>query len=135
MIRAGSQLDAVAKRNGKDGAEAVDDVGSKKQRNMQAGVVNGGVLEMVGEALPDRVEHGAEFPLLRQLVAIDSARRGRVHIESGGCVAGGGRRVRFGGAVLDQLPYLLVEGHLLEQCIDLPLDLRAGELRVGRCYV
>jgi hypothetical protein len=40
--------------------------------------------------------------------------------------------VRFGGAVLYQLPYLLVERHLLEQRIDLLLDLRAGGLRVGR---
>ncbi len=48
---------------------------------------------------------------------------------------GGGRGVRFGGAVLDQLAYFLVEGHLLEQCIDLPLDLRARELRVGRRYM
>jgi hypothetical protein len=43
--------------------------------------------------------------------------------------------MRFGGAVLDQLPYLLVDCHLLEQCIDFLLDLWAGELRVGRCYV
>ena len=121
--------------NGENGTEAVDDVGAEKQRNMQAGVVNGGVLEMVGKGLPDRVEHGAEFPLLREHVAVDSPRGGRVHVESGGGVAGGGRGVRFGGAVLHQLAYFLVERHLLEQCIDLPLDLRAGELRVGRCYV
>ena len=38
----------------------------------------------------------------------------------------------FGGAVLDQLAYLLVQCHLLEQCIDLLLDLRAGKLQVGR---
>jgi hypothetical protein len=36
-------------RKRKDGAEAVDDVGSKKQRDMQARVVNGSVLKMVGK--------------------------------------------------------------------------------------
>ena len=118
-------------RNRKDSAEAVDDVGSKKQRDMQAGVVNGSVLKMVGKALPNSVEHGAEFPLLREHVAVDSPRCGRVHVKSGRCVAGVGRGVRFGCAVLHQLAYLLVERHLFEQCIDLPLDLRAGELRIG----
>ncbi len=38
--------------------------------------------------------------------------------------------MRFGRVVLHQLAYLLVERHLFEQCIDLALDLRVGELRV-----
>ncbi len=45
--------------NRKYGAEAVDDVGPKEQRDMQARIVHSSVLKMVGKALPNGVEHGA----------------------------------------------------------------------------
>ena len=122
-------------RHWEDSAEAVDDVGAEEQRYMEARIVNSSVLEMVGKALPDRVEHGAEFTLLREGVAVDSARAGRVDIESGGRGPGEFCGVRFRGVVLDQLADLLVECHSLEQRVDLLLNFRAGDLRVGSCVV
>jgi hypothetical protein len=59
VTRPGSQLGRGAERHGKDGAEAVNDVGTEEQRNVQARIVDGGVLKVVGEVLPDGIQHGS----------------------------------------------------------------------------
>ena len=75
---------------------------------MQPGVIDGGMLEVIGQLLPNGVQHGTELSRFGQLIGIDAIRAGRVDVER---CCGGACRGCLAGAVLHELADLLVECH------------------------
>src|ERR1700756_4304762 len=117
-----------SERYRKDGAKPVNNVCSKEQGNVQPCAIDSRVLEVIGKPLADSIQHGAKLALLRQLIAIYAARPRRIDVQRGCRDASVFSRMSLCGAVLDQLPDLLLKGHSCQEIVDLPLDLLASQL-------
>ena len=100
----------------------MQDVGAGQQGNVQAALVDGGMLIRGDLRLPADVEQRADEAPLGKLHGGElQALRGRGLAVGTGCSGG---RCGAGGVVLHKLAEFFLERHLLEQIVDAALDPR-----------
>ena len=86
---------------------AVDHIESEEKRNMQPGLVDGNLLQLIGLLCADRIEQRTYFSLAHHLLIA-----GAIRARSGGSAQG----------ELRQLSDFLLDGHPGEKRVDVAID-------------